>query len=100
MLVASPHNSGTTGVGELSPYATSPYAVLNGLYALHDELGSGGFGKVHLATHLLTSQKVAIKIIDKLKIKLLDDAYVRNFMTRGRLSLSVRLKVDKAYQAK
>lgn len=41
------------------------YAVLDGLYALHDELGSGGFGKVKLATHLLTSQNVAIKIIDK-----------------------------------
>ncbi|VDK50482.1 unnamed protein product [Anisakis simplex] len=41
------------------------YAVLDGLYAIHDELGSGGFGKVKLATHLLTSQKVAIKIIDK-----------------------------------
>ncbi|EJW74092.1 hypothetical protein WUBG_15000 [Wuchereria bancrofti] len=70
MLVASSHNMGTTRVDELlSPYATSPYAVLDGLYALHDELGSGGFGKVYLATHLLTSQKVAIKIIDKLKIK-------------------------------
>ncbi|VDN90882.1 unnamed protein product [Brugia pahangi] len=77
MLVASPHNSGTTRVGELSPYATSPYAVLNGLYALHDELGCGGFGKVHLATHLLTSQKVAIKIIDKLKIKKEDLPRVR-----------------------
>uniref|UniRef100_A0A0N5ALL1 non-specific serine/threonine protein kinase n=1 Tax=Syphacia muris TaxID=451379 RepID=A0A0N5ALL1_9BILA len=39
--------------------------VLDGFYALHDELGSGGFGKVKLATHLLTGQKVAIKIIDK-----------------------------------
>ncbi|EGT51474.1 hypothetical protein CAEBREN_07911 [Caenorhabditis brenneri] len=34
-------------------------------YAVHDEIGSGGFGKVRLATHLLTNQKVAIKIIDK-----------------------------------
>ncbi|KAI1726379.1 protein kinase domain-containing protein [Ditylenchus destructor] len=58
-------------------------AVLDGLYELHDELGSGGFGmsifflycyllnfflfegKVKLATHLLTGEKVAIKIIDK-----------------------------------
>lgn len=47
----------------------SSYAALEGLYVLHDEIGSGGFGKVRLATHLLTSQKVAIKIIDKLKIK-------------------------------
>ncbi|PAV79252.1 hypothetical protein WR25_04974 isoform C [Diploscapter pachys] len=44
------------------------YRALNGLYVLHDELGSGGFGKVKLATHLLTGQYVAIKIIDKKKI--------------------------------
>ncbi|CCD69087.1 Maternal embryonic leucine zipper kinase [Caenorhabditis elegans] len=43
----------------------SKYEVLQGFYAVHDELGSGGFGKVRLATHLLTNQKVAIKIIDK-----------------------------------
>ncbi|CAI5447874.1 unnamed protein product [Caenorhabditis angaria] len=44
------------------------YEVLQGYYAVHDELGSGGFGKVRLATHLLTNQKVAIKIIDKKQI--------------------------------
>lgn len=38
---------------------------MNDLYAFHDELGSGGFGKVKLATHLLTGERVAIKIIDK-----------------------------------
>ncbi|MCP9266097.1 Maternal embryonic leucine zipper kinase [Dirofilaria immitis] len=67
MLVASFHNSVTTDNNDLA--FTSPYAALEGLYALHDELGSGGFGKVRLATHLLTSQKVAIKIIDKFRIK-------------------------------
>ncbi|VDP39800.1 unnamed protein product [Heligmosomoides polygyrus] len=41
------------------------YPALEGLYSVHDELGSGGFGKVKLATHLLTGLKVAIKIIDK-----------------------------------
>ncbi|CAD6194499.1 unnamed protein product [Caenorhabditis auriculariae] len=43
----------------------SSYDVLRGYYALHEEIGAGGFGKVKLATHLLTDQKVAIKIIDK-----------------------------------
>lgn len=38
---------------------------LNGQYYLHSELGSGGFGKVRLATHALTGEQVAIKIIDK-----------------------------------
>ena len=48
-----------------SSAGTSVSDALDGLYALHDELGSGGFGKVRLATHLLSGQKVAIKIIDK-----------------------------------
>lgn len=38
---------------------------LNGLYHMHEELGAGGFGKVKLATHILTGEKVAVKIIDK-----------------------------------
>jgi 5'-AMP-activated protein kinase catalytic alpha subunit len=31
-------------------------------------LGEGTFGKVKLATHLLTGEKVAIKILEKSKI--------------------------------
>lgn len=38
---------------------------LDGQYFIHCELGSGGFGKVKLATHALTGEQVAIKIIDK-----------------------------------
>uniref|UniRef100_A0A914YC53 non-specific serine/threonine protein kinase n=1 Tax=Panagrolaimus superbus TaxID=310955 RepID=A0A914YC53_9BILA len=38
---------------------------LNGRYYIQSELGSGGFGKVKLGTHLLTGEQVAIKIIDK-----------------------------------
>uniref|UniRef100_A0A915BL55 non-specific serine/threonine protein kinase n=1 Tax=Parascaris univalens TaxID=6257 RepID=A0A915BL55_PARUN len=57
--------SRTPAAGGGSDNYNPSYAVLDGLYALHDELGSGGFGKVKLATHLLTSQSVAIKIIDK-----------------------------------
>ncbi|CAI4226838.1 unnamed protein product [Auanema sp. JU1783] len=41
------------------------YPELRGFYYIHEEVGHGGFGKVKLATHLLTGQKVAIKIIDK-----------------------------------
>jgi 5'-AMP-activated protein kinase, catalytic alpha subunit len=32
-------------------------------------LGQGTFGKVRLGTHVLTSEKVAIKILEKEKIK-------------------------------
>ena len=38
---------------------------LSGRYMIQSELGSGGFGKVKLGTHLLTGEQVAIKIIDK-----------------------------------
>ena len=41
------------------------YSVLEGLYELHETVGTGGFAKVKLATHLLTGEKVAIKIMDK-----------------------------------
>ena len=41
------------------------HSILDGLYDLHDTVGTGGFAKVKLATHLLTGMKVAIKIMDK-----------------------------------
>lgn len=38
-------------------------------YYTHDKsLGEGGFGKVKLATHLKTNQKVAIKMMNKVKL--------------------------------
>ena len=39
-----------------------------GDYTLSDELGSGGFGKVVLGTHIPTGEKVAIKIMNKEQI--------------------------------
>ncbi|KZC09817.1 PREDICTED: maternal embryonic leucine zipper kinase-like [Dufourea novaeangliae] len=41
------------------------YAALKGLYDLEKTIGSGGFAKVKLATHIATGEKVAIKIMDK-----------------------------------
>ena len=40
-----------------------------GNYILSQTLGSGTFSKVKLGTHIPTSEKVAIKILDKIKIK-------------------------------
>lgn len=37
-------------------------------YELDRTIGTGGFGKVKLATHTLTGEKVAIKIMDKTKL--------------------------------
>ncbi|XP_033332129.1 maternal embryonic leucine zipper kinase isoform X1 [Megalopta genalis] len=41
------------------------HAALKGLYDLEKTIGSGGFAKVKLATHVATGEKVAIKIMDK-----------------------------------
>lgn len=48
--------------------SSSSSSILDGQYLLGDEIGSGGFGKVKLAKHLLTGLNVAIKIIDKVAI--------------------------------
>jgi len=38
-------------------------------YHIHDKkLGEGGFAKVRLATHLVTKQLVAVKVLDKIKL--------------------------------
>lgn len=37
-------------------------------YELDRTIGTGGFGKVKLATHTLTGEKVAVKIMDKTKL--------------------------------
>ncbi|KAM9329116.1 maternal embryonic leucine zipper kinase [Gastrophryne carolinensis] len=41
------------------------YEELLKYYELQETIGTGGFAKVKLATHLLTNEKVAIKIMDK-----------------------------------
>ncbi|KAG9486551.1 maternal embryonic leucine zipper kinase isoform X2 [Eleutherodactylus coqui] len=45
--------------------AVDDYEELLKYYELHETIGTGGFAKVKLATHLLTGEKVAIKIMDK-----------------------------------
>ena len=38
-------------------------------FILGDKLGQGSFGTVRLATHLLTGERVAIKILERARIK-------------------------------
>ncbi|TPX44830.1 hypothetical protein SeMB42_g04190 [Synchytrium endobioticum] len=53
-----------------SPSKTNPASKIQsiGHYVLDRTLGEGNFAKVRLATHTLTGQKVAVKIIDKTKL--------------------------------
>ena len=37
------------------------HPILDGLYELHDTVGTGGFAKVKLATHILSGMKVRIR---------------------------------------
>ena len=41
------------------------YSELLEFYNLKETIGSGGFAKVKLGVHLLTKERVAIKIVDK-----------------------------------
>ncbi|XP_038061168.1 maternal embryonic leucine zipper kinase-like isoform X2 [Patiria miniata] len=45
--------------------ASSEYDVIRSRYHLKETIGSGGFAKVKLATHLASGEKVAVKIMDK-----------------------------------
>ena len=46
-----------------------PEGTRLGHYTMGKALGKGTFGKVKLATHTLTNEKVAIKILEKSRIK-------------------------------
>ena len=48
-----------------SSSSNNSYGVLEGQFELHETVGSGGFAKVKRATHILTGERVAIKIMDK-----------------------------------
>lgn len=54
------------------------YAALKGLYDLEKTIGSGGFAKVKLATHIATGEKVAIKIMDKTALGVSNFQYLIN----------------------
>ena len=47
-----------------------------GNYRLGEEIGSGAFGKVILGLHIITGEKVAIKILDKLILNQTPEDYI------------------------
>ncbi|XP_063404988.1 hormonally up-regulated neu tumor-associated kinase-like [Mytilus trossulus] len=60
-----------------------------GNYLLGKSIGEGSFAKVKEAMHILTGEKVAVKIIDKRKAK--EDSYVRkNLRREGKILQMVR----------
>lgn len=77
------------------PQQVSPYAALDGQYELHETIGSGGFAKVKVATHLLTGEKVAIKIMDK---RQLGDDLPRIYLEIDAMKQLTHRHVCKLYQ--
>ena len=62
------HNTTVTTHNTYQSNTSIPFSsshTLEGQYELHQTIGSGGFAKVKEATHLLTGEKVAVKIMDK-----------------------------------
>ncbi|XP_064389365.1 5'-AMP-activated protein kinase catalytic subunit alpha-2-like [Halichondria panicea] len=57
-----------------SPLKSGPKELKIGRYVLGDTLGHGSFGKVKKAKHELTEHEVAVKILNRQKIKSLDVA--------------------------
>jgi len=57
---------GKVGPSEELP---SPAPLIIGHYMIGDALGEGTFGKVRQGTHTITGEKVAIKILEKSKIR-------------------------------
>ena len=49
-----------------SPLLESPVINQIGDYIIGEEIGSGAFGKVVLGKHIMTGEKVAIKILEKI----------------------------------
>ncbi|XP_018021470.1 maternal embryonic leucine zipper kinase [Hyalella azteca] len=69
--------------------------ALESQYELHQTIGSGGFAKVKAATHLLTGQKVAIKIMDK---KQLGDDLPRIYQEIEAMKLLSHQHICRLYQ--
>ena len=57
----------------------SGHAVLDGLYELHDTVGTGGFAKVKVATHLQTGLKVNPKLMIIIAIQFEHECILRNY---------------------
>lgn len=71
------------------------YTDLDGLYQVRETIGSGGFAKVKLGLHILTGEKVAIKIMDK---NFLADEIPRVRMEIEAMKVLMHQNICKLYQ--
>lgn len=70
------------------------YTALKGLYELEKTIGSGGFAKVKLATHVATGEKVAIKIMEKTALGVSRVSIIYVIATEGKFYGNFLLLVD------
>ena len=70
-----------------------PGDVLGGRWKLERELGRGGFGAVFQATHVLTGQQAAVKVLNAADS--LDPGSVEIFLREGRLDNAVTAKANR-----
>jgi|LauGreDrversion4_2_1035121.scaffolds.fasta_scaffold389956_1 5'-AMP-activated protein kinase catalytic alpha subunit len=61
-------NAGVPQLEKVSVVIGEDGSTTVGNYKLGRDLGKGTFGKVRVGTHLLTDEKVAVKILEKDKI--------------------------------
>jgi len=67
VVVASPVPSARTTLPQRSPHAVSNKNL--GHYILGKTIGEGTFGKVKLGRHILTGERVAVKVLEKERIQ-------------------------------
>jgi serine/threonine protein kinase len=70
------------------------YTALKGLYELEKTIGSGGFAKVKLATHVATGEKVAIKIMEKNALGVSRVSIIYVILTEGKFYCNFLSLVD------
>jgi len=62
-------NTGVRNSNSNAPATSNPPRKVVGQYMIGKTIGEGTFGKVKIAIHLPTGEKVAVKILEKSRIK-------------------------------
>jgi serine/threonine protein kinase len=95
--VSSGASGGSSSQAAAAAGTTAPHHSSSGplsSYILGKTLGQGTFGKVKIATHVLTNEKVAVKILEKDKIREVRNAAAAAFHRVSVKSLCMLAAVD------